>query len=203
MRKLDDNERRILRELIKNPRISDNKIGKITGIPVMTVNRKRNALEKEGVLNYYASIKKHSDGLEIFSVRQLYIIKLKSGTTRTQYVQQIESDPGLKLFNCTYISSTFLGEKDGHLAIILIIDASTDAKLIEEFNGKIVPALQDKFGEDAIREVITTRINETIRMHHNYLPNFNVKNGKIKEDWPNDLIFIDTDPKKDKRLFGD
>ena len=46
-------ERRIIRNLIKNPRISDNKISKITGIPTITVNRKRKKLEAEGLLHYH------------------------------------------------------------------------------------------------------------------------------------------------------
>ena len=62
MRDLDKQERLIIRELIKNHRISDNKIGKNTGIPVMSVNRKRKSMEKEGLLTYYTSLKKHSDG---------------------------------------------------------------------------------------------------------------------------------------------
>ena len=53
MRQLDEQERRIVRELIKDPRISDNQIAKNTRVPVMTVNRKRKLLEEKGLLNYY------------------------------------------------------------------------------------------------------------------------------------------------------
>jgi DNA-binding Lrp family transcriptional regulator len=201
MRLLDQQERDIIRQIIRNPRISDNSIAKVTKIPVTSVNRKRKILEQEGLINYYASIKKHEDGLEIFNVRQLYIIKLKAGITRNVYLQQIEADPASKLFNCTYISSTFLGEKDGHLAVIVIVDAANDFKLMEEFNGKIISVLKKKLGEDAIEEVTTARINDTVRLHHNYLPHLNMKEGAIRDDWPDEFIFVDKDPKKDHDLL--
>lgn len=188
---LSATEAKIVGELIKNPRISDNQIAKNTKIPVMTVNRKRKALEEKALLQYYASIKKHGDGIGIFGVRQLYIIKLQSGITRQKYMQDIEMNPELKIFNCTFISTTFLGEKDGHLAVIVILDAVDDTKLMDEFNEKIIGTLKDKFGEDAIREVTTTRITDTVRIHHNYLPKLNMDKGVMKKDWPTELIFID------------
>ena len=43
MIKLDEKEQKIVKELIKNPRISDTQIAKNTNIPVMTINRKRKA----------------------------------------------------------------------------------------------------------------------------------------------------------------
>jgi DNA-binding Lrp family transcriptional regulator len=188
-------EANIVAELIKNPRISDNQIAKNTKIPVMSVNRKRKAMEEKGLINYYATIKKHQDGIGIFSVRQLYIIKLKAGITRQQYIEVIELDPSTKLFNCTFISSTFLGEKDGQLAIIIILDAVNDAKLMDEFNGKIITTLKRKFGNDAVQEITTAKINDTIRIHHNYLPKLNMEKGIIKGDWPRDQIFVDDETK--------
>lgn len=188
---LSAQEAKIVGELIKNPRISDNQIARNTKIPVMTVNRKRKALEEKDLLQYYASVKKHGDGIGIFGVRQLYIIKLQSGITRQRYIQDIEMNPSLKLFNCTFISSTYLGEKDGHLAIIVILDAVDDTKLMDEFNEKIIGTLKQKFGEDAIREVTTTRITDTVRIHHNYLPKVNMHKGIMKKDWPTELVFVD------------
>lgn len=201
MRHLSSNEAKIVGELIKNPRISDNKIAKNTGLGVMTVNRNRKALEEDGILNYYASIKKHRDGLGIFNVRQLYIIKLRAGITRQKYIELVEMDEKLKIFNSTFISSTFLGEKDGHLAIILTLDAVSDSRLIDEFNGKVISEIESKFGEDAIKEITTCRINDTVRIHHNYLPQLNMHKGVIKRDWPQDFIFIDNEEKIEKQFF--
>ena len=55
-RPLDEQEERIAKALIKNPRLSDNQIGKLTGVPVRTVSRKREKLEESGVLNYFAQV---------------------------------------------------------------------------------------------------------------------------------------------------
>ena len=75
-RTLDEHEVKIIRELIRNPRISDNKISKRTKIPVMTVNRKRKRLEEQKLLRYYTSINKGEFGLKIFGAKALYIIQI-------------------------------------------------------------------------------------------------------------------------------
>ena len=196
MRKLDAQERKIIRELIKNPRNSDNKIAKKTGIPVMTVNRKRKRLEEQRIVNYYTSVQKHEDGIGIFGARQLYIIKLRAGITRSEYIQKIELDYATKIFNSTFISTTYIGEKDGHLAIIVVVDAENNERLVEEFNGKIITILRKKFGEDVIKEIITARINDTVRVHHNYMPKINMEQGIIQDDWQNELIFVDDEMEK-------
>ena len=46
----DDQERAILKALIRDPRQSDNHISKVTGVPTPTVRRKRKRLEDEGLL---------------------------------------------------------------------------------------------------------------------------------------------------------
>lgn len=191
IRGLDENERKVVRELIKNPRISDNKISKNTKVPVMTVNRKRKQLEKENLLKYFTSFDTGEFGTGTFKAKQLYIIKFKIGITRNDYIEKLEKDKRFQQFNASYISMSYLGEKDGHLALILVLDAETDSLLMDEFNGKILPHLKEKLGDDCIREIITTKISNTIRRHHNYLPSINMESGIIKKDWPDDWIFID------------
>ena len=60
MRKFDKQEEMIIKELIRNSRISDNQIAKNTRIPVTTVNRKRKLLEEEGFIHYYADVSDES-----------------------------------------------------------------------------------------------------------------------------------------------
>ena len=188
---LDEQERRIVRALIRNARASDNQIAKITGVPVMTVNRKRKKLEKEKLLRYYTSIDKGEFGLDIFGAKKLFIIKFKIGITKKKYLEVMESDSRWRMFNCQFISMAYLGEQDGRLALIMILDAKNDDHMVEEFNGKIVPFLQTKFGDDGIRNVDTVALNTLTRVHHNYMPYANLDKGKIKEDWPDDMIFVD------------
>lgn len=191
MRKLDENEKKIVRELIKNSRISDNQIAKNTNIPVMTVNRKRKQLEKENLLRYFTSFDTGEFGTGKFKAKQLYIIKFKIGITRNDFIEKVEKDKRSQRFNASYISLSYLGEKDGHLALIMILDAETDSTLVDEFSGKIIPHLKEKLGEDCIREIITSKISNTLRRHHNYLPELNMENGRIKKDWPDSYIFVD------------
>ena len=46
--KSDIQSKLIIRALIRNPRVSDNQIGLMTGVPIRTVNRKRKNMEKQG-----------------------------------------------------------------------------------------------------------------------------------------------------------
>ncbi len=188
---LDDAERKIIRELIRNPRASDNQISKRTKIPVMTVNRKRKNLEENKLLRYYTSIDKGEFGLDIFGAKKLFIIKFKIGITRKEYLDIMDSDGKWRMFNCKYISLAYLGEKDGRLALVMIVDAKDDDHLVEEFNGKIVPFLHGKLGEDCIKEITTVSLNKLTRVHHNYMPYQNLENGKIRENWLDEMIFVD------------
>ncbi len=190
MRKLDGKEVSIVRELIRNPRASDNQISKNTGIPVMTVNRKRKRLEEERLIRYYTTIDKRNSGLGIFDARKLFVIKFKIGITRQKYYEKLEQDPNWRMFNCTFISMAYLGEKDGHLALILVLDAKTWDTMVEEFNGKVVPFLKEKLGSRCIKEITTANLDKLVRVHHNYMPEVNMERGKIKKDWPDNFIFV-------------
>lgn len=190
MRQLDEKEARIARELIRDPRASDNRISRRTGIPAMTVNRKRKALESEKLLRYYVSLDKTPSGLNVFSARKLFIIKFKIGITRRGYLESLEKDPNWRMLNSRYISFAYLGEKDGHLALVISLDAPTENQLVEEFNGRVVPFLKEKLGGDCIEEIITATLDKLVRVHHNYQPAINMEMGIIRKDWPDSLIFV-------------
>ncbi len=189
-RQLDTQEVSIVRELIRNPRASDNEISRKAGIPVMTVNRKRKKLEDERLLRYYVSIDKGEFGLHIFDAKELYVIKMKMGITRQQYMDIFEEDAKWRMLNSRFISQTYLGEKDGHLALVIILDAPTEDQLVEEFNGRIVPFINEKFGNDAIVSVETVSLDKLVRIHHNYLPAINMEHGRIKREWADSLVFV-------------
>ena len=182
-RSLDEQEIKIIRELIRNPRMSDNRIAKKTGVPVMTVNRKRKKLESERLLRYYVSIDKGEFGLDIFKAKKAYIIMFKMGITRKKYMEKLEEDPMWRMMNSRFISLAYLGDKNGHLALFIILDAPENEQLVEEFNGKVIPFLREKLGEDAIFRVITMSLDRMVRVHHNYMPAFNMEKGRIKKDW--------------------
>ena len=199
VRELDKQEKLIVKELIRNPRVSDNQIARNTKIPVMTVNRKRKAIEKEGFLRYFTSIDTGEHGTGKYKAKQLYIVKFKIGITREQFIDYVFEDKETLSFSACYISMSYLGEKDGHLAYMCVVDAETESKLMDEFNGKLIPDFKKKFGEDCIREIITMRLTNTIRRHHNYIPMVNMQDGVIKKDWPDEYIFVDEENVKISR----
>lgn len=188
---LTEKERKIVRELIRNPRISDSEISKKTNIPVMTVNRRRKYLEENELIEYYASIVKSKGGFEVFQSRELFIVKFAIGITAKEYLEKLERDGRWQMLNSKYISFAYLGEDEGHLALILAVDSTTTKGSSEEFNGKIVPYLRQKMGKDSILKVRTVSLTNRLRVHHNYLPGINIEKGNISKKWPDDLIFVD------------
>ena len=71
LRTIDDQERNIIKALIRDPRQSNNYISKVTGVPTPTVRRKRKRLEDEGLLNYFAAIDMQETGTGTFGARRL------------------------------------------------------------------------------------------------------------------------------------
>jgi len=70
MKEFDEQERKIIYELIRNPRLSDNQVGKRTAIPIKTVNRKRKLLEEKGALQYAALVEHGPTGTGQMPFRQ-------------------------------------------------------------------------------------------------------------------------------------
>lgn len=189
MKKLDDQEQNILRELIRNPRISDNQIGKNTGIPVKTVNRKRKLLEQNNILNYFTFVNHGSHGTEQFNSQYLYLIKLNFGITALQVTEKfpyLMTNPILTKH--TLFSG--VGEDNGHVIITIILESVKHNDIIEIFNADIVPSLGNYFGPNCIVDVKTIPMRRSVKLLHNYIPGFNMENGVIKKDWPNENLFI-------------
>ena len=62
----DEQEQLIIKALIKDPRMSDNNIGKLTKVPIRTVSRKRKKLEQESKINYYVSVNPESIASQLY-----------------------------------------------------------------------------------------------------------------------------------------
>lgn len=191
IRELDDNERKIVRELIKDPRISDNQIGKNTKVSIMTVNRKRKRLEEDGILKYCTHLDTGKFGTGSFTARQLYMVKLKLGLTYKRFENDLKHETAITGRGAEHIFSSFLCEKDGHLVWCIVLRGGKRNEINEYFNSVLVPILKDKFGGDCINTIQTFRITNELRYFHNYLPGINMENGRLKKNWPNEMIFID------------
>jgi DNA-binding Lrp family transcriptional regulator len=190
MRTLDDQERAILKALIRDPRQSDNHISKITGVPTPTVRRKRNRLEDEGLLNYFAAIDMQETGTGTFQARHLYIIKFRIGVTVKQIVDEIKHEPNVRSVFTDLIYESHIAEMDGRVALIMMIEGKDEADILDSVQGKIVPSLRKNHGPDSIEEISTLRLLEPIRIFHNYVPLVNMDKGVLHPDWTDDAIFV-------------
>jgi DNA-binding Lrp family transcriptional regulator len=190
MRELDEQERQIVRELIRDPRNSDNGIGQATDLNARTVARKRQKLEEEGILSYYTHVDLSEKGTGQFPVRHLYIIKFSLGITLSQVAEDIKREPFVCSIFTEIIFESHIAEIDGRIAMLLFIEGHSDADIVETVQKHLVPSLRRNHGMDAIEEISTFRLLSPVRIMHNYLPFVNMENGFIKKDWPDEAIYV-------------
>ena len=191
MYKLDEQEKLIVRALIRNPRISDNQIAIKTNVPLKTVNRKRKILEEKELLSYFCYLNNTPVGTGTFNGRSIFTIVMKDGITKKSLIEKYGNSEKAKEFFPKHIFLTWVGEVDGNVALVTMIESLKQDDLVEIFNAEIVPELESCFGPGCIKKTSTVSISTTLRAVRNYLPGKNMKNGKIKEDWPNKNIFVD------------
>ncbi len=191
MRKLDAQDKLIIRALVRNPRCSDNRISPLTGVPVRTVSRKRARLEKDGILSYCTVVEMQAAGTGRFTAQHMLIIKFKLGVTRGQIVQEIRSEPNVINVFYELIRYSFIAETDGHIALVMIIEGESDSDIAESIQGKIIPSLQKNHGADSIVDLHTIRLLDPIRREHNYMPLVNMQDGFLAPDWPDAAIFAE------------
>lgn len=189
-RKLDNKERAIVKELIRDPRISDNRISKNTNVPLRTVNRKRKILEKEGILNYFAYLDNSYTGTKAFGSTHMYILTFKEGISREKFMRSIDLNQIPPLI-IKHILFSFIGEKNGKLCFTMLISSRAEQDIIEIFNEEILPLLEMYLGSNIIYKTETLRISTPISLFHNYLYNINQENGKLRKDWPDTKVFVD------------
>ncbi len=190
MRELDPQEKLIARELIRNPRLSDNAIAGKTKIPARTVSRKRHRLEEDGLITYYAALNVNPNGDDPVGSRHLYIIKFRLGITKKQIVDEIKSEPNVGTVFPELIYESHIAEIEGHIALVMIVEGKNDSDVVENMQGKIIPSLRKNHGADSILQISTLRLLGPVRVMHNYLPAFNMKAGYLHPKIPNAAIFV-------------
>jgi DNA-binding Lrp family transcriptional regulator len=189
MRTLDEQEKAIVRHLIRDPRESDNGIGELTGVNVRTVSRKRQRLEQEGILSYYADVDLSAHGAAQFNARHLYIIKFRIGITYKQIVDEIQKEPTQTVFTES-IYESHIAEIDGKVALLLFVDGDSDVDIVHRAHEELMPNLMRNHGPESIEEISTVRMLLPVRVMRNYLPIVNMKDGLMKNDWPDDAIYV-------------
>jgi len=189
MRILDQQEKAIVRQLIRDPRESDNGIGEITGVNVRTVSRKRLRLEQEGILSYYTNVDLCSDGAKQFNARHLYIIKFRVGVTYTQLIDEVRQSGDQMVF-AESIFESHIAEIDGKVALLLFVDGDSDLDIVRRIHEELIPILLKNHGEDSIEAVSTLRLLAPVRIMRNYQPLVNMNGGYLLPDWPNESIYV-------------
>jgi DNA-binding Lrp family transcriptional regulator len=190
MRLLDEQERRIVRALIRDPRQSDNAIGESTGVNVRTVSRKRQRLEQEGVLSYYANVDLTASGTRQYNTRHLYTIKFRIGVTYKRLLEDIQRENAVKSVFTEVIFESHIAEIDGKLAMLLFIDGESDLDIVQTVQEKLIPSLRRNHGEDSIEEVSTVRILLPVRAMRNYVLPVNMAAGYLRRDWPEEAVYV-------------
>ncbi len=186
---VDVQEKKILQELVKNPRISDNQISKKTGIPVKTVNRKRKRMEEENKIYYFTMVNNGMNGTKAFHGQQMYCVTLRGGLTRKQVTDTILANIHNSVLT-KHIFLEFIGESNGSVVLIFWIMSREREDIIEIYNAEVVPYLEKLFGPNPIKLVHVVDINLPIRVFHNYIPNLNMERGIVKEAWDDSTFFI-------------
>ena len=190
MRELDDQERLIIRQLIRDPRESDNGLGEKTGVNVRTVGRKRQRLEQDGVLSYHTHVNLTENGTGQFTARHVYTIKFRLGITVRQVEDDIRREPFVRSIFTEMLFESHIAEIDGNVAMLLFIDGASDTDIVQTVQEKLIPSLLRNHGEGSISGVSTIRLLKPVREMRNYLPFVNMQDGYIRRDWPDEAIYV-------------
>jgi DNA-binding Lrp family transcriptional regulator len=190
-RKLDNQEIKIVKALIRNPRLSDNQVGLQTGVSIRTVNRKRKKMEEEGLLSFYTELNMGASGTHRFNARHLYLVKFKLGISQSRIIQEVKEEPNVRTIFTDFIYESHIAEIEGHTSLALVIEGASDDEINTKFNEIMVPSLEKNHGKDSIMEVTTIRLGRPIRLFHNYLPMVNISRGRINDNWTNEAILAE------------
>jgi DNA-binding Lrp family transcriptional regulator len=190
MQLLDEQELKIAKALIRNPRVSDNRLGEQNDIPVRTVSRKRGRMENAGLLRYYAEVDTSAKGTGHFQCRHLYIIRFRVGITQEQIEREVLQEPNVITVFTRSIYESHVAEMDGRVALVMIVEGASESDLVKRVQEEIVPTLRNHHGESSIEEIQTIRLLASVRLLRNYLPAVNMEAGKMKADWKNEAIYV-------------
>ena len=190
MKELDEQERLIVRHLIRDPRESDNGIGEATGVNVRTVGRKRHRLEQAGILSYFTHLDLSARGTGQFGARHLYIIKFRIGITYKQLLADIKREPFVRSIFTEILFESHIAEIDGKLAMLLYIVGVDETNIVHTVHEQLIPSLLRNHGENSIEAVNTIRVLAPVRTMRNYIQPVNMQAGYIKKDWPDEAIYV-------------
>ena len=121
----------------------------------------------------------------------LYLVKFKMGISQSRIIKEVKEEPNIRTVFTDFIYESHIAEIEGHTALALLIEGSSDDEINTKFNEIMVPSLEKNHGKDSIIEVTTIRLGRPIRVFHNYLPMVNISKGRIRDDWADEAILAE------------
>jgi hypothetical protein len=125
----------------------------------------------------------------VFSSTAEFIVLFKYGITRKLFFDNL-SKFNLGHHDLKHIKSLDIGEYKGKLALIFVIESRHQEDIIEIFNTEIINKLNSIFGNNCVDETKVIYLSKNIISMHNYINGVNIEKGKIKKNWPKDMIFV-------------
>jgi hypothetical protein len=146
-------------------------------------------MEDEGLLRFWAEIDLGPLGARQHGSRHLYQIRFRLGVTLSKVRRKLKDEANPE-FGSDLIYESHLAEINGHLALLLIIVGESESTVVSHVHNKLIPRLLKSLGKDAIEGISTIRLMEPIRRVRNYLPKYNMVDGHITDEWPNEAIYV-------------
>ena len=187
---LEEKDDKIVRELIRNPRISDNQIARNTGLPVKTVSRHRKRMEKAGLLLYMTKFNHFTRAVESDGAIQFVMVTLRRGLTKQAVYGKMDVIYHLPAFAQKHIRDSYIAERDGQVVLILLMESPKSTDIVEILNADLFPYLDQVFGTYAVHCCQTYPVAGNVSMLHNYVPAVNMQSGTISKDWPDSKIYV-------------
>ena len=188
---LDLQERKIIAQLVRNPRVSDNQISRQTKIPLNTVNRKRKGLEARGLISYMAKVEygPYPPGTGTFGARVLYMVTLRTGVTRASFLEFFRRSEKLG-FLAKHTKLFYMGERDGKVLLVMLIESRLESDIIDIFNAELIRWLESQYGLGCVSQVEAVTLHEGLQVLHNYFQGINMQHGSMKSDWPDSRLYL-------------
>ncbi|HKB92559.1 MAG TPA: hypothetical protein VKC60_18735 [Opitutaceae bacterium] len=190
-RPLDEHEKAIARQLIRNPRATDKSISVATGIQLRSVGRKRQKLEKEGLLRYWTTVDPSARSTIQSRAKHVYILKLGLGIGFDDAMKAVLSDPKQMDFG-DLITDGYCGEIDGRLAFIFFVEGENDRSILQDLHKRLISKMVAEHGKEFLEDISTLRIVRQVRTLRNYLTGSeqNLDGGTIRAEWPDQAIYV-------------
>lgn len=188
---LQEKDKLILSELVRNPRATDKAISQKTNIPIKTVNRRRKSLEEKNVITYMASVNNFTTGTQVFNAISTFTFYFNYGITRDALFKIISSHT-FASNNAVkkHIFVDEVGEKDGRAVYSCFLVSRVQSDMIEILNAEILPLFDVELGHNPIFKIDEIKVYSMNKIFHNYFLNGNIENGRIKESFHDSDLFI-------------